>query len=356
MVVVFGTVASNHDGGVPYPVGLGAALAGLALLPAALPRVLAPVGVRPPWPLAVSGALVGGYFAAAYADGPVFLVLPAVSFVMASAAQRWMTPALLAVGLMWIGMAWQAWRWDGPPYLVWQALGMLGLTMGAGAGASAIRSRLEARAARAERTATAERLRMAQELHDGVGHGLSVIAMQAGVALHVLEQDPAKARASLEAIRETSKESLTALRTELAAMAGDEAPRRPSPGTDELLPLIDRVRGAGLRVDVEGETGAVPTPVGEAVYVVVQEALTNVLRHADASRARVRFERRGDSDLLVSVTDDGRGGAADLPTDGGLGLSGMRSRVEGLGGTFHAAPDVDGFWVRAELPLTQEAR
>ena len=105
---------------------------------------------------------------------------------------------------------------------------------------------------------------MAQDLHDGVGHGLAVIAMQAGVALHVLDRDPAKARASLEAIRDTSRESLEALRSELAVMSGG-APRRPASGLAELPALLDRVRAAGLRVEVAGMPGEVSEMVGRGV-------------------------------------------------------------------------------------------
>lgn len=195
---------------------------------------------------------------------------------------------------------------------------------------------------------------MAQELHDGVGHGLSVIAMQAGVALHLLERDPAQVRASLDAIRETSKESLDALRSELAAMSGDEAPRRPAPGIDDLPALTRRVRGAGLDVEVTGAPGDVPGPVGEICYAVVQEALTNVLRHADATRATVRFERTDPVAMVVEVHDDGRGREAGSAATG-LGLGGLRARVTGLGGTFEAGPTEAGFRVRATLPLGEEA-
>jgi signal transduction histidine kinase len=197
---------------------------------------------------------------------------------------------------------------------------------------------------------------MAQDLHDGVGHGLAVIAMQAGAALHVLDSDPARARASLEAIRATSKESLDALRAELVEMSGGTvgatAPRRPAPGLDDVAGLVDRVRAAGLRVDVVGSAGTAPTRVGEAVHGVVQEALTNVLRHARASRATVSFDRALDAVLVVTVTDDGQGAAA--VGEPGMGLEGMRARVESVGGRLQAGPAEVGFRVRAELPLRED--
>jgi signal transduction histidine kinase len=187
---------------------------------------------------------------------------------------------------------------------------------------------------------------MAQDLHDGVGHGLAVIAMQAGVALHVLDRDPAKARASLEAIRDTSWESLEALRSELAVMSGS-ASRRPTAGLAELPALLDRVRAAGLRVEVSGDPGEVSDPVAEVSYVVVQEALTNVLRHAAATSATVEWTRGVDR-VVLAVRDDGRGGAVQ---DEGMGISGMRARVAGLGGSLRAGPAAGGgFEIVAELP------
>jgi signal transduction histidine kinase len=190
---------------------------------------------------------------------------------------------------------------------------------------------------------------MAQELHDGVGHGLAVIAVQAGAALHVLDTDPVKARESLEAIRATSKESLEALRAELAHMSGDPGARRPAPGLDDLDALLDRVRSGGLIVDRTGAVDGLTEPVSRAAYAVVQESLTNVLRHADATRAIVSFERRAE-DLIVTVRDDGNGGTPDSGQDGGMGISGMRARVEALGGSLDAGPGPSGFRVRAVIP------
>lgn len=215
--------------------------------------------------------------------------------------------------------------------------------------------RESARRQREESTARAayeERLRIAQEVHDVVGHGLSVIAMQAGVALHVLDRRPERARESLEAIRATSRESLDGLRATLAIFRGDsdEATRRPVAGLDELPRLVDGVRAAGIPVDlvVDGERRPVPSSVEHAAYRIVQESLTNVVRHAGPTRARVGLEY-ADGSLIVNVRDDGTGPAG--PLDAGDGITGMRERAHAVGGSLTtSAPPDGGFLVEARLP------
>ena len=142
-------------------------------------------------------------------------------------------------------------------------------------------------------------------------------------------------------------ESLEALRAELARMApGAPAARAPRRGVGDLPVLVDRIRGGGLSVDLEVADGELPATASETAYVVVQEALTNVLRHASASKAKVSLRADGDA-LLVDVTDDGIGDAVVE----GLGIGGMRTRVERLGGTLDVGRTADGFSVRARLPL-----
>ena len=345
ILVLFGTAGANRQGFDPdLPVALGLLLALAAGLPLVL-RLGAAVSLL--W----SGMALGAYFAAGYADGPAYLTLPAVAFVVAfqvgpRAWLRWaLAGAVLAcAGLVTRGLVWEDFRERGP----WQGIGIMAVVAAAAAAATALRSRQEASRSATQRAATEEKLRMAQDLHDGVGHGLAVIAMQAGAALHVLDKDPARARENLEAIRATSKESLEALRAELARMSGDPAARRPAPGLDELDGLLDRIRGGGLVVERSGSAAGVPDPVSRTAYSVVQESLTNVLRHAHATRATVSLDRR-DGELVVTVRDDGRGGAVN-GQDVGMGINGMRSRVEALGGTLETGPGADGFRVRAVLP------
>ncbi|HWJ67003.1 MAG TPA: sensor histidine kinase [Nocardioides sp.] len=346
-IVLLGTAASNRENDVENPVVLGVLLAVLATVPAVVPPL---TGRFAGAPLLASGAASGAYFALGYADGPVFLALPTVTFLAAAATpvRGWLAGALGGAALLAAGL-WGRWHWfaDEPHKSLWQGIGMLGVVLAAGAVATATRNRFEARAERVERAATEERLRMAQDLHDGVGHGLAVIAMQAGVALHVLDRDPAKARESLEAIRATSRESLDALRAELASIAGEPAPRRPAPGVEAIPALVERVRSAGLRVEVAGEPGTLPDAVGETAYAVLQESLTNVLRHASATTATIAWER-GAGTVGLRVSDDGRGGPVQ---DEGMGIGGMRARVAAAGGTFRAGPlGPGGFEVVVELP------
>jgi signal transduction histidine kinase len=341
--VVAGSVAVNvHQSEIdrPWTVLLAA---GAALVLFAVDR----------WPSAVvvNGVLVGGYFAVAGESGPIFFTVVIAAFLVAlrREVRQWLPLVLVSGVLVWAGLLVRGVRTDEMDLSLWQSFGVGALVAAAAAVATTVRARGEARADRVRRAASEEKLRMAQDLHDGVGHGLAVIAMQAGVALHVLDRDPAAARTSLEAIRDTSREALDALRAELSQLAGDPAPRAARRGLGDLDALVARVRAAGLEVWVTGDPGARPVPadVDAAAYAVLQEALTNVLRHARATGVEVRVELSSDT-LALSVTDDGRGGAVQ---DEGMGLSGMRERVTALGGSFAAGPRPGGgFEVKAVLP------
>lgn len=355
-LLVTGSLGVNHGvtPGRSAAAGLLAAVAGGAMLLA---------WWRGRTAVVIAGASVGGYFAVGLANGPIFLALPLVVLVAAQRLRpRILLPAAaVAVALTAAGLVVRSAAHGRPwPETVWECTTTGALCAGAAVGGWWLSDRRRMRVERAERAASEEQLRMAQDLHDGVGHGLAVIAMQAGVALHVLERDPAAARAALEAIRDTSRESLEALRAELSRLSGGPAPRRATPGLADLDALLDRVRAGGLAVERRGGPDGTIDPgdgAGHAAYAVVQEALTNVLRHARATRATVTVERAGER-LVVTVTDDGVGPAPAPPgqqggQDGGMGIAGMRSRVEALGGTLVAGPDPDapGFRVRASIPV-----
>ncbi|MGK5738868.1 sensor histidine kinase [Micromonospora sp. URMC 103] len=214
------------------------------------------------------------------------------------------------------------------------------------------------RAEEARRLADGERLRVAQEVHDVVGHGLAAIHMQAEIALHLMEKRPEQAQTALAAISRTSKEALDELRVTLAVVRrGDDgtAERAPAPGLAQVPVLRDRLAGTGLpvTVEVEGEPAALPVAVDLAAYRVVQESLTNVLRHAGPATATVRI-RYAPAEVDVEVTDTGRGAAGTGRGAGGSGLAGMRERITALGGSFDAGPVAGGgFRVYARLPVEE---
>jgi signal transduction histidine kinase len=232
-----------------------------------------------------------------------------------------------------------------------------------GAGAELLRSRLErraeeaaAQAEQARRRASDERLRIAQELHDVLAHNISLINVQAGVALHLLDERPEQARPALRAIRDASKDALGELRSVLDILRVGEAPRAPTAGLADLDALVERTRGTGLTVEVSGADGldGLPAGVDLAAFRIVQEALTNVVRHSGATRATVRLSRSPGS-LMVEVDDNGHGPAGTGVDNGGRGLSGMQERARALGGSLEAGPRPGrGFRVHARLPLGPE--
>jgi signal transduction histidine kinase len=218
---------------------------------------------------------------------------------------------------------------------------------------AALEREVAAREAEGERRLGDERLRIAREVHDVVAHSMVAINVQAGVAAHLLDRDTEQAREALLEIKRTSGDALADLRATLGLLRDrdQQAPVGPAAGLDDLEAVADRLRAAGVEVVVDVDTvGAVPTPVHSASYRIVQEALTNVLRHVDAGAVGVVV--RADDDMLtIVVTDDGSG--ADRRTTGaGAGVRGMRERVEALGGTLNAGRGPGGGWhVEATLPL-----
>nr|WP_255672446.1 sensor histidine kinase [Glycomyces amatae] len=202
------------------------------------------------------------------------------------------------------------------------------------------------------RSVAEERLRIARELHDAVGHHLSLINVQTAAALRRLRRDPGFAtHETLQVIADTSRLSLRELRALVGVLRdpGEDAPTGPGPSLDQLSSLVDAARESGLEVDLRVDGRAeLPATVDAAAFRVVQESLTNVLRHAKAKRVQVKVVT-GTSTLAVSVVDDGVAKGAKAP---GNGLMGMRERAEGLGGTFYAGPlDDGGFTVEATWPL-----
>jgi signal transduction histidine kinase len=213
----------------------------------------------------------------------------------------------------------------------------------------------EARGAEAAARAVAEeRLHIAQELHDGVAHSMSLIAVQAGVGAHVLHDDPAAAERALLVIAETSRAALAETRSVLGVLRGADAGRSSLPGLAALDALVQGVRDAGLDVGVvvDGPPRELPASVDLAAFRVVQEALTNALKHAPEQPVAVHLDYAGD-ELVVRVAATGPGTPAGAGPAGaaGFGLVGLRERARAVGGQLEAGATADGgFLVSARLP------
>jgi signal transduction histidine kinase len=302
------------------------------------------------------------YLAAGYPYGPVFLIVAVGCFSAVVAGHR--RAAWGAVGLLWAGHALIAlwlYRWLPPAGdqagSVYQEIGIGAWVLAVVALAELVRVRREQwareradRAAAARRRADEERLRIARELHDVLAHSISVINVQAGMGLALLDSDPEQARAALSTIKAASKEALGEVRQVLDTLrAPGAAPRAPAPGLDRLPELVEQAASAGLTVEIEGEPPRLPPGADLAAFRIVQEALTNVVRHSGSRHARVRFAHDGEA-LRLRIDDDGPATGADAGGSGN-GLAGMRERAAALGGTIDAGPRPDGgFRVLAVLP------
>jgi signal transduction histidine kinase len=339
--------------------GLGYLL--LAIGPAALvARRRWPLGV-----LAVALASSLAYSARTYPEGGTGLTgFVALYTVAVLVERRWLVAvAAAAAAALSAGMEvvfYGDTMFEGEPLYV-AVVVLAAVSLGA-----AVRNRrayvaeLRDRAERAERTreeearrrVDEERMRIARELHDVVSHTIGVISVQAGVAAHLLERRPDKAGAALATIRHASDEALGELHAMLGVLRQPDgrAPLAPAPGLAQLDALVAQAEGAGLRVEVAVQDAAhLPPTVDLACYRIVQESLTNVVRHAGASQATVTVAADGDA-LVVEVTDDGTG----APASGNgarQGIVGMRERARALGGTLQAGPRPEGgFRVSARLP------
>ncbi|MFH9400751.1 sensor histidine kinase [Streptomyces sp. NPDC017638] len=242
-------------------------------------------------------------------------------------------------------------------------IGLLAMAASCMAGLLSRERREHAVALRAQEVAeavTAERLRIARELHDMVAHSIGIIAIQAGVGSRVIQTQPTEAREALRAIEATSRETLAGLRrtlvslrqAERGATATEQSPLAPSPGLADVERLAAATAGAGVRVDVRysGEQRPLPADIDLSAYRIVQEALTNVVRHAGTGRCGVAIHY-GDEELVVEVIDDGHGATGNGSAHG-FGLIGMRERVGLLGGHLSVGPRSEGgFRVAARLPL-----
>lgn len=348
--------------GIPATHRLDALAVGMLLLgPVLLAwRRQAPVAV-----LALVFVLTFGYRCAGFPAGPVFLSLVVAFVSVLMAGHRRIAAATLAIG--YASILWLSPLISGQPLpdaAVGSGVAAWLIALGTGVEFARIRRqrREDIRVAAAEhrrRRAVEERLQIARELHDVLAHSIAVINVQSGVGLHLIDKQPEKAREALSTIKRTSGEVLTELRDLLGTLRGPETPGSarplsPAPGVARLDELLATTRAAGLAVDssVTGRPRPLSAAGDLAVYRLVQESLTNVVRHAPGARASVSLDYT-DADLRVQVHNSTSPGQGASGEGSGNGIPGMAERVHALGGEFHAGPVTDdGFTVDARIPLT----
>jgi signal transduction histidine kinase len=351
MVVGTHFAALNSPGVQPLD-ALAYVLVGLTITTLPIRRLL------PLTALAVAVVVCSTYLALGYPDGPILLAMPVTQYTVGARFPVRRSLPAYAAGAVVLGVTelvtdWSVWTAELGQFGGWLVAGLAPWAVG-----TVVRLRRESvRAAQAEQRRDREyqeRLRTAQDVHDIVGHGLAAISMQAGVALHVLDRSPEQARQMLTSIKASSQDALDELRATLAvfrASGDEEAQRVPAPGLDRLDALVQRTVEAGVPAELirTGERGRLPASVELTAYRIVQESLTNVLRHAGPATATVRVEHTPDA-LIVQVDDTGGGPGAGNGV--GQGITGMHARAGAVGGTVATGPGPDGgFSVRARLPV-----
>jgi signal transduction histidine kinase len=375
--------AAAEDAAVARPLTDFGGLGYLLLIVSGLALV-----VRRRWPVPVflTAALASlVYFTLDFPDGPAWLGLFVALYSLTAYGDGRRSLVIAGVGITVLAAAWLTAAADIEPRAAigWVFFRIGASVMSAALGESARSRRFIAAEAReraewAERTreeeararVDAERLRIAREVHDTVAHSIAIINVQAGVTAHVLDKRPERARETLVAIEQTSSQALQEMRSILGVLRDGNDGRVPHPGLGQIDELVTKARDAGLDIKLEGMSpaAALPSAVGSAVYRILQESITNVIRHVGPTRVTVRMDYGVDL-LEIRVTDEGRRDApsdgladprrrAGRPTSGGgsirpgRGILGMRERCELLGGELDAEPiPGGGFEVTARLPL-----
>jgi signal transduction histidine kinase len=311
--------------------------------------------------LPVAAGATAAYLALGYAWGPVVLSLAMALILTAAAGKRTVAWSVAALGtlVLFLGAARSG---DEATFIrAFAGSSWLAVLVLIGEG---VRLRGERVAERYRQQAAAEqaardeyRLALARDIHDVVAHSLSLINVRASVALHLGERDPTQFRPALETIKAASKESLAEVR-QLLGVLREDAPLSPTrrPSLGQVAEIVENARRAGLNVRLQADPAAdsVPATVQEAAYRIIQEALTNAVRHSGAHTADVSIDAAG-AELVVTIDDDGAG-AATAPE--GNGITGMRERVAALAGRLELGPPPSGTgWrVRAVLPLPDRPR
>jgi signal transduction histidine kinase len=365
VVAVFGSVESAQNGNGNGSRGFDW-LGWTLLLGATLSLVLR--RRRPGIVLLVTSGAIAASLALGYPTGPIW-GMPMIALYTAAAVGRRALALLAATAMMVVLVVWTVLARDpGSPTEIGFSVLLVALSVAVGEVARGRRDYLaevERRAVEAERTreeaarrhAGEERMRLARDLHDITAHTIAVIAIQAGVAsdaLDRLEGCPEPVREAVRAIRSSSRQAMGELKVTVTALREGDAPRDPLPGLKQLEELVGMATSAGVRVDLEvcGERRPLPPAVDLTAFRIVQESLTNVLRHARAGSATVRV-RYGPEALQLEVDDDGVGAAPPAAgRGGGHGLAVMAERAAAVGGRLEAGPGAPrGFRVGAWLPL-----
>jgi signal transduction histidine kinase len=342
--------------------------AGLRLLVPGLLIVLPP-GLLRKWPLPALALMLAGSFGAAvtvrsYEIGYLQIFSADIALCLIVATRpRWVAAfaAVVAFGVQGLSAIYYAGGQSFPATVAFAAL----TTVTAWAIGMSIRERRQhadaLHAQAADQAIMAERLRIARELHDVIAHSIGVIAIQAGMGRRVIGTQPDQARAALDTIEVTSRETLAGLRRTLTALrqaepgpAHDATLLGPAPGLADLGRLAESTRDAGVRVDVQwrGPRRPLPADIDLSAFRIIQEAVTNVVRHAGTRDCQVIIDQ-SDGELTLQILDDGAGGAA---PDAGYGITGMRERASLLHGQLAAGPRPEGgFLVTARLPVPEPA-
>lgn len=346
--------------------------------------------VRPTLVFVVTAVASAVYYALDFPDGPGWLGLFVAVYTLTSRGDGHRSLLTVSAGIAVLSVIWLVAATDvEPPAAIGWVFFRIGAAVMSAALGESVRSRKVIAAEALERAEQAERgredraralvdeerLRIAREVHDTVAHAVAVINVQSGVAAHVLDKRPERAKETLEVIEQTSSRALQELRMILGVLRDERDERTPHPGLGQLGELAAEARGAGLDVDlVTTVPPHLPDAVGSAVYRIVQESITNVIRHAGRTRVAVAVTYDVDT-VEVRVTDSGRrvdphsldahdhakgNGMHDgqvSSTDGGRGIPGMRERCRLLGGDLRAGPlPGGGFAVVARLPSSPEER
>lgn len=333
-------------------------------------RRLFPVGV-----FAVVAVVSATYYTLDYPDGPGWIALFVALYGLTAYGDGRRSLIVAGSGIAVLTVVWLAAAADIEPRA---AIGWVFFRIGASVMSAALGESVRTRgviaadalerAELAERTreeeararVDEERLRIAREVHDTVAHAIAVINVQAGVTAHLLDKRPERVRETLEAIEHASSRALREMRSILGVLRDDEDGRAPQPGLDRVGELAESARRSGLDVELAGVLAGAPSPeplpraIDVAAYRIVQESITNVLRHAGPTRVVIDVEHNAHS-LAIRVTDDGSragGAAAATATGAGRGITGMRERCRLLGGDLDAGPRPGGgFAVCARLPV-----